>query len=77
MLTLKGSVNLNRELKPMNILCPIDFSDTSLNALEYAVRIGEKHDAHLTMLYVFTEEEFNKKLTTKEVKSFGEYRDDE
>lgn len=61
---------------PMNILCPIDFSDTSLNALEYAVRIGEKHHAHLTMLYVFTEEEFNKRLNTKEVKSFGEYSDE-
>ncbi len=60
----------------MNILCPIDFSDTSLNALEYGVRIGEKHNANLTMLYVFTEEEFNKQLTTKEVKSFGEYRDE-
>lgn len=60
----------------MNILCPIDFSDTSLNALEYAVRIGEKHQAHLIMLYVFSEEEFNKRLTTKEVKSFGEYSDE-
>lgn len=60
----------------MNILCPIDFSDTSLNALEYAVRIGEKHRAHLLMLYVFTEEEFNKRLTKEEVKSFGEYSDE-
>ncbi|MEQ8712045.1 MAG: universal stress protein [Cyclobacteriaceae bacterium] len=60
----------------MNILCPIDFSDTSLNALEYAVRIGEKHDARLIMLYVFSEEEFNKRLTTEEVKSFGEYSDE-
>lgn len=60
----------------MNILCPIDFSDTSLNALEYAVRLGEKHHARLTMLYVFTEEEFNKKLSTEEVKSFGEYSDE-
>jgi nucleotide-binding universal stress UspA family protein len=60
----------------MNILCPIDFSDTSLNALEYAVRIGEKHHAHLTMLYVFTEEEFNKRLKDKDVRSFGEYSDE-
>lgn len=60
----------------MNILCPIDFSDTSLNALEYAVRLGEKHHANLVMLYVFTEEEFNKRLSTEEVKSFGEYSDE-
>lgn len=41
------------------ILCPIDFSNSSLNALEYAARIGEKHHADLTLLYVFTEEELN------------------
>jgi nucleotide-binding universal stress UspA family protein len=28
------------------------------------------------MLYVFTEEEFNKRLSTEEVKSFGEYSDE-
>jgi nucleotide-binding universal stress UspA family protein len=44
------------------ILCPIDFSSTSLNAIEFAVKLGEKHKATLTLLYVFTEEEFNKIL---------------
>lgn len=44
------------------ILCPIDFSASSLNALEFAARIGEKHHADLTLLYVFTEEELNSML---------------
>jgi nucleotide-binding universal stress UspA family protein len=44
------------------ILCPIDFSNTSLNAIEYAVRIAEKNNAILTLLYVFTEEDFSKIL---------------
>ena len=44
------------------ILCPIDFSNASLNALEYAARVGEKHRSDLTLLYVFTEEELNIQL---------------
>src|SRR5690606_32501850 len=48
------------------ILCPIDFSNSSLNALEHAARIGEKHNADLTLLYVFTEEELNVLLEKSE-----------
>lgn len=57
------------------ILCPIDFSNASLNALEYAARIGEKHQADLTLLYVFTEEELNIRLENKEEKiSYDEWK---
>jgi nucleotide-binding universal stress UspA family protein len=42
------------------ILCPIDFSNASLNAIEYATRIAEKHQGTLALLYVFTENDFNK-----------------
>ena len=34
------------------ILCPIDFSDSSLAALEYAFNMAEEADAQLTLLHV-------------------------
>ena len=40
------------------ILCPIDFSEASLNALEHAVQMGITMSASLTLIYVFDEEEF-------------------
>lgn len=46
------------------ILCPIDFSAASLNAIEYAVRIAEKHNSILTLLNIFTEDDFYKLLKT-------------
>ena len=34
------------------ILCPIDFSDSSFYALEYAINLAEEADARLTVLHV-------------------------
>jgi nucleotide-binding universal stress UspA family protein len=34
------------------ILCPIDFSDSSLSALEFAINLSEEADAKLTLLHV-------------------------
>ncbi len=34
------------------ILCPIDFSDSSLDALEHAINLAEEADARLTLLHV-------------------------
>ena len=34
------------------ILCPIDFSESSLGALEYAINLAEEADAQLTVLHV-------------------------
>lgn len=45
------------------ILCPVDFSANSLNAIEFAARIGEMHHAELTLIHVFTEEEFGEALS--------------
>lgn len=56
------------------ILCPIDFSETSLNALEYAVSIAEKHRADLSLVYVFTEDYYNEQLT-EGVKDYQEYEE--
>lgn len=40
-------------------LCPVDFSDVSLNAMEFAAHIGEKEGAVITLLNVFTEKDFD------------------
>ncbi len=41
------------------LLCPIDFSEVSLNALEFAVVIGEKENSNLTLLNIFSPKDFN------------------
>lgn len=42
------------------IICPVDFSTPSLNAIEYAVEIGKKFHSQITLFHVFTERDFNK-----------------
>ncbi len=44
------------------ILCPVDFSETSLNAIEFAVEIAKKFHSRVTLLHIFTENDFNKVL---------------
>jgi nucleotide-binding universal stress UspA family protein len=44
------------------ILCPVDFSDVSLNAIEFAVEIGKKFHSRITLLHVFVENDFNKAI---------------
>lgn len=34
------------------ILCPVDFSESSLSALAYALNLAEEADAHVTLLHV-------------------------
>jgi nucleotide-binding universal stress UspA family protein len=50
------------------LLCPIDFSEVSLNALEFAVAIGEKENSQITLLNIFTPDDFRKILNTDDVK---------
>lgn len=53
------------------ILCPLDFSETSLNAIEFAVEIGKKFHSTITLFHVFTESDFNKVVGREHVgKSF-------
>lgn len=42
------------------ILCPTDFSECSLNAIEYASRLGEKYQARLVLLHVLNREDYLK-----------------
>jgi nucleotide-binding universal stress UspA family protein len=50
------------------LLCPIDFSEVSLNALEFAVAIGEKENSEITLLNIFTPADFDRILNTSRVK---------
>jgi nucleotide-binding universal stress UspA family protein len=45
---------------PFTILCPIDFSDCALNALEYAAKIGEKYRAKLIVFHVLNKQDYHK-----------------
>ena len=55
------------------ILCPVDFSPTSLNAIEFATILAEKNQAVLHLVNVFTEHEFNTIVDLDEVtKSYKE-----
>ncbi len=56
------------------LLCPIDFSEVSLNALEFAVAIGEKENSTLTLINIFTPSNFNKIIETDHVKEEYEQR---
>lgn len=42
------------------IVCPIDFSECSLNAIEYASRLGEKFKANLILFHVFNTQDYLK-----------------
>lgn len=38
---------------PSHVLCPVDFSEWSTNAMQYAAFLCKQLDAHLTLLHVF------------------------
>lgn len=42
------------------ILCPTDFSECSLNAIEFATRLGEKLNAQLLLFHVLSREDYLK-----------------
>ncbi|MCC5936660.1 MAG: universal stress protein [Lunatimonas sp.] len=50
-------------MRPFTILCPTDFSECSLNAIEYASRLGEHYQAVLVLFHVPNREDY-KKLTS-------------
>ena len=49
------------------ILCPVDFSTASLNAIEFAVRIAEKSNSSLLLVHSFTAEEFSRIVGSESV----------
>lgn len=48
------------------ILCPVNFTETALNALEYAANLANYHQGILTMMHVVTEDEYNELLEEDE-----------
>ena len=46
--------------KAFTILCPTDFSECSLNAIEYASRLGEKYRGKLILFHVLNKEDYLK-----------------
>lgn len=47
-------------MSTFKILCPTDFSECSLNALEYAAKLGEKYKAELILFHVPSMEDYKK-----------------
>jgi nucleotide-binding universal stress UspA family protein len=54
------------------ILCPTDFSECSLNAIEYAAKLGEKYRADLYLFHVPDREDYQK-LSSGELHSGDQY----
>jgi nucleotide-binding universal stress UspA family protein len=52
-LTVPPASGTTAKLPYSRVLCPVDFSDSSLAALRFAFSIAEEADAHLTILHVF------------------------
>ncbi|ERM83255.1 universal stress protein [Rhodonellum psychrophilum GCM71 = DSM 17998] len=46
--------------KTFTIICPTDFSECSLNAIEYAAKLGEKYNADLFLVHVPNKEDYQK-----------------
>lgn len=46
--------------KTFKILCPTDFSECSLNAIEYAAKLGEYYQANLLLFHVLNKSDYEK-----------------
>lgn len=57
--------------KTFKILCPTDFSECSLNAIEYAARLGEKFNAVLILFHVLNREDY---LKLSPMDTIGKYQ---
>jgi nucleotide-binding universal stress UspA family protein len=53
-------------MKTFTILCPTDFSECSLNAIEYAAKLGEKYQARLILFHVPDKEDYLKLFSKKQ-----------
>lgn len=54
------------------IICPTDFSECSLNAIEYAAKLGEKYQAELILFHVPDKEDYQK-LAAQEISNGQTY----
>ena len=72
-LTVPPHARTTSALPFKRILCPIDFSDSSLAALEFAFSLAQEGDAELTILHVFDRLAEDEPLTNRPI-SVPEYR---
>lgn len=52
-MTVPPTSQTSAKLPYARVLCPVDFSDSSLAALRFAISIAQEADARLTILHVF------------------------
>jgi nucleotide-binding universal stress UspA family protein len=62
------------------ILCPVDFSDCSMRALNHAMSLAQEADAHLTVLHVMASEvehtpDMSETIITDERRSLADFDD--
>lgn len=58
-------------MNTFKILCPTDFSECSLNALEYAAKLGEKYCAELILFHVPDMDDYGKLFNQVKEDSLG------
>jgi nucleotide-binding universal stress UspA family protein len=72
-LTVPPHARTTSSLPFKRILCPVDFSDSSLSALEFAFSLAQEGDAELTILHVFDRLAEDEPLANRPI-SVPEYR---
>ncbi len=58
--------------RTFKIICPTDFSECSLNAIEYAAKLGEKYQADLVLFHVPDKDDYQK-LSAKDFHSGDQF----
>jgi nucleotide-binding universal stress UspA family protein len=66
-LTVPPHARMTSSLPFKRLLCPVDFSEPSLAALELALSFAEEGDADLTILYVFERSADQEPLTNRPI----------
>jgi nucleotide-binding universal stress UspA family protein len=64
-MTVPPRARATSKLPFKRLLCPVDFSDSSLAALEFAFSLAQEGDAELTLLHVFEWEAGDEPLTNR------------
>jgi nucleotide-binding universal stress UspA family protein len=72
-MTVPPQARTTSKLPFKRLLCPVDFSDSSLSALEFALSIAQESDAGLTLLHVFEWIPGDEPLTNRPI-NVPEYR---
>lgn len=77
-MTVPPAAETSAQVPYMRVLCPVDFSESSLAALRFAISIAKEADAHLTILNVLdwpsNDELFVEQFDTPELRQLVEGR---